>query len=563
MGLYQIKKISIIFFLCFCFMAEAFCDEQPVAQQIAYAMHAGQTKQAIELYQKYQKSLGHHDLDLVHQMGIILLDQGSRSDDLEIQVLTIFGAGISTNEKALYIFENALQTPVPQLQLAALNFLAKHQDDAGDEILLKGLSSNYLLIRLETLHYLTEKRHAKAAEHIEALMCKIDPELLPLFPPLFAALGDAASVKHLKKLLTHSNQKVRLAAILSAAKFGRDDLLPQIRILSSHHEVPQQEACAYALGMMRDEHSTQRLEAIALSKTSSTRLAALQALYRLGRKEAKIQVESLAKSGDIFAIAILGDMPGSEPVLRSLLQSPQLQIKINAGLALLQRSDPACLQILKEILVYDARDLCFQKIHSIGGSLAAWKVVPSGRQNLSDDNLGYEISLSLREETLEKALNLPEKDFIQIATLLLENHQNDLIPTLAELLQQWETEDAVALLKKYQQKAGAPLIRNYCNLALFSLGKDGPYSEILREWMTNQQSTELIRFRPYVPWEAREAENRYELTPQETSRLLVQSLEAFAKMQNDQGLDALLDAIANGNAKNKYALAGLLIRAAM
>ena len=52
----------------------------------------------------------------------------------------------------------------------------------------------------------------------------------------------------------------------------------------------------------------------------------------------------------------------------------------------------------------------------------------------------------------------------------------------------------------------------------------------------------------------------YELTPEETSRLYIDTMETFAKGQDDQGLFVILNAIKSGNSKNKYALAGLLIR---
>lgn len=564
MDFFKVKIFLPVFLALHSFV---FCQDtgqqQNLPRQVVFAMQSGNTTKAIELYKSYRKELGHHDLELVQRLGLILIDQGWRSSDPEVQVLTIFGAGISTNEKTLYILEGGLRNSNPQIQLISLNLLAKYQNDLADDALNKSLAANYLLIRIEALSHLAEKKHPKANGQIEALMSKVDEQLLPIFPPLYAMVGDAAATRNLKRLLSHSSQKVRLSAILSAAKFGRDDLLPQIRILASHPENPQQEACAVALGMMHDEKSVPRLEAMSRSNSINVRLAALQALYRLGRKETRSQIEGLAKEQNCFAICALGEMPGSEPVLRTLAASDQLQIRVNACLALLQRQDPNCLKGLKEILILDMRDLCFQKANSIGGGLTAWKAIPSGRQNFNEDTVSYELSLSMRETVLEQALDLPEKDFLQIAQALFEHHQNDLIPKLCELMENLQSQDTIALLKKYQQKAGAPLIRNYCNLALYSMKEEGPYADLLTEWVTKQKDAELIRFRPYIPWDAREGEAAYQLTPQETSRLLVQTFETFARIQDDKGVDVLLDAIAHGNAKNKYALAGLLIRATM
>lgn len=542
--------------------ANIFADTPPTPHQIIYAMQAGHMKHSIEMYRTYQKNLGNHDLELVQRMGLILIDQGWRSQDPEVQVLTLFGAGISMNEKALYILEGGLRSSIPQIQLVALSLLSKFQHDEADDILNKALGANHLLIRIEALSHLAEKKHPKAVGQIEALMCKVEEAALPLFPQLFGMVGDAAAIKQLKKLLNHTKLEVRLAAILSAAKYGRDDLLPQIRKLSSHPEAPQQEACAVALGLLHDDTAISRLEALSKSSSSNVQLAALQALYRLGKQSVREQIEQMAQSGSLFAIAALSDISGSEPALKRLLKENQIQVRINACLALLKRQDPSCLPLLTEILVHDPRDLCFDKVTSIGGGLSAWKVVPSGRQNFKDDKIAYELSLHMREDALEQALDLSESDFLKVARILFESQQNELIPKLAHLLETLQTPDAIALLKHYRQKAGAPLVRNYCNLALYSMGEEGPYGDQLKEWVLKQQKMELIRFRTYLPWEAREA-SKYELTPEETSKLLVDTFEAFARSQSDKGIDVLLEAIAHGNDKNKYALAGLLIRATM
>jgi hypothetical protein len=75
------------------------------------------------------------------------------------------------------------------------------------------------------------------------------------------------------------------------------------------------------------------------------------------------------------------------------------------------------------------------------------------------------------------------------------------------------------------------------------------------------QKEELIRFRPFLPREMRDQEENYQLTPEDNSSLLIASFESFVINKDERGIDILLEAIQNGNAKNKYALAGLLMRA--
>lgn len=523
-------------------------------------MQAGQTQPALQLYQDYYVQKGRHDLDLVQKMGLILLEQGSRSDDPEIQLLSLFGAGISLNEKILPILEDAIKNRQPQIQLVALNFLSEYQNDRADVALNRALKSEFLIIRLEGAYRLAEKQAPSALGQVEALMSKLDSDLLSVFPPLLAMIGTPSAIKSLRKLLAHSNENVRIAAILSVAEYGRDDLLPVVRRLAMHHTMLQQEACALALGEMKDTSSIPLLENLTRSSVASVRLAALQALYRLGQHEMLKKIEIEAKNSNLFAIQILGEMPGSENVLAELSGSSDLQVRINASLALLERRDPRCTRALIEILVRDARDLAFTKTVSPGKALMAYRAIPSAQQNLAEDSTAFELSLAIRERTLSKTRDLPEKNFLQLAQVIFDVQQNDLVPILVGLLENLQSADAIALLKKSQQKAGAPLIRNYCNLALYRLHEEGPYIENLTTWVSQQQQGELIRFRPIVPWDEGEP-TAFHLTPKETSRLLIDTFETLSASQEDTGINVLLNAIQNGNSKNKYALAGLLIRA--
>jgi len=561
MGLRQI--ISIVVFVVV-LLPHFVCADQDETERsrILFMMQSGNADDALDLYHIYHEKNGRHDFELLQQISLILLDQGYRTKNPEIQLLTLFGAGISLNEKALYILEEGLSSPVPQLQLISLNFLSQYHNDSADDALNKALSANNLLIRLEALFHLAEMKSPKVVGQIESLMHKVDPALLSIFPQLFALAGTDRAMKIMKRFLTNPDENVRIETVINAAKYGRDDLLSNIRTLASHHSVPQQEACAFALGIMKDESSIVRLESIARSNTPTVRLAALHALYKLGKKEVRADIEQMARNQDLFAITILGEIPETEMLLNTLAQSDNHQVKVNAALSLLEREDPRCLQLVAEILVRDSRDLAIVKTTSVGKCLSAWKLVPSARQNFNDNPMAYELALKMRESILNKTINLPEGSFLELADFLFEVHQNELVPSLVSLLETLGTPKAIALLKKHQQKAGAPLIRNYCNLALYKLKEEGPYADNLKEWVSKKQDEDLIHFRPFIPWEMREETNSpYQLTPQETSRFLVESFENLAQTQDDDGINILLKAIQKGNQKNKYALAGLLMRA--
>jgi hypothetical protein len=74
----------------------------------------------------------------------------------------------------------------------------------------------------------------------------------------------------------------------------------------------------------------------------------------------------------------------------------------------------------------------------------------------------------------------------------------------------------------------------------------------------------MIRFRPLIPWNLRQPEasgSSFELTPDESSRLLIEAYEALADRHDLEGIDCIVEGIKNGNPQNRYVLAGLLMRA--
>lgn len=530
---------------------------------IFYLIHTNKLDTALDHYQHYLAHYGRHDTEFLQQLGLSVLELGAKSYDEEALLMAMFGAGIAMNEKAMPILMRGVEMPNPKIQLIALNFLARCHHDDADRCLLTALKSNSLLVRLEAAHQIAQKKYPQAAYLIESLMNKVDKELLPLFPQLFASIGNADALRILRRLLAHPREDVRIEAILSCAKSGRDDLLIKIKALAMHASYVQQEACAFAFGKFRDDSTIPILEKFAQSHIPQVSLAALYALNSFGVMSAQAEIKNLALNGDLFAIAALGGMHGTQETLWQLAQSKNSQISLNAAIGLLKQADVRCQQFLEGILIRDSRDIAFTKIVSQGKSLSYWRSVPSARQNYEDQSLDLELSQNLRETLLMAAAELPEETFFQIVSSVFDRQQNDLVPCAIVLLEQLRSEKSIAFLKKYQQSAGAPLIRNYCNLSLYRMQAEGPYAENLRRWIALQTDAQLIQLRPYIPWEVDNSINNYQITPHETSRLLVETFEAFAQRQDDAGINALLHAVRFGNSKNKYALSGLLMRASL
>jgi hypothetical protein len=529
--------------------------------RILFLATQGQLEQAINLYEEYYHEKGQHQPELLQQIGLLILDKGLEQKDPELQLLAIFGAGISMNDSAFYILEEGMRSPHPQIQAVSLNFLSRSQQDASHAWLIRSLSSPYALLRLEAAYQLALQKHPTAPEQIEALMYKLDPRAAPLFPQLFALAGDHASIKMLKKMLTHPAIDVRVSALISVSQTSRDDLLPMIRKMASQHEPKQQEAAAFALGVLKDVPSTELLKRLAQSGHKAVQIAALKSLLILDDPQAAEQLSAWAKKPEPFAIRALGSIPGQENVLAELAKHTDLQVRLNATVSLLERKDPRALQSTVDILMRDLRDLTFTETSSPGRSLKAWRAVSTASVSEEEAELAHELSLSFKEELLTKTALLPENAFLQLAAFLYEKKRNDLIPHLTALLIEMDSPGAIALLKQQQQKAGAPLIRNFANLALIKLNEEGPYRETLHQWVLQQKAFDMMKFRAFVPYDKRDSATTFELTPQESARLMIEALEFLSLNQDDQGIDLLLEILKDGHPRNRFAAAGLLLRA--
>lgn len=528
--------------------------------RVLFLLSQGQIPLAIDEYKKIQEIKGKHDFELLHSMCLSLLDLNMKSSAAEDQLMAVYGAGISLNERTFYLLEQGLKSSFPQIQVIALNFLARSGHDEGYTLIERLLGSPYVMIRLEAAYQLALIKHPKATVQVEALMQKVPPAAMPLFPKLLALIGDVSALKILRKNLSHTNHEVRIAAIRASAEFGRDELLPQIRKLASQCDARQQETAAFALGVFQDYHSKKVLASLAESPHIPVRIAALKSLISLGEKDKIRHLRQLALQGNLFAIQCLGDIPHTEEILAQIAASSDLALRLNGSLALLKRKDRRCIPGILEILVRDSRDLAFTESTTPGKALTAWRAIPSASHQGEESALLLELSLAFREEVLTECLELPESDFLALARYLFEKKQNDLAPLLINLLINLDTKETVTLLKELQQKAGAPLIRNYAALALVKLKEEGSYMDLLKQSILHKQDIEIVKFRTLVPFELREEGSHFELLPHESARLLIESLEALSEIDPSEGINLLLTLLQEGHPRNTPIIAGIILQ---
>ncbi len=526
-----------------------------VGGQMRFLLHKGEVKQAFDIYSTYSREHQEHDFALLQQAGIQLLERGIASDDADTQLMCMFGAGVANSPRLLPVLEKGVHTKDQRIQLIALNYLSRQRDDQADQLILEALSSPFLLTRLEGCYQLAQRNHPDVLTHLQSLVVKVPDLVRALFPQIVVLLDGKSAHNYLRQLLTDTDIHVRTEAILAIAKQGRDDFLPQIRTLATQVHHAQQECCALALGELKDTMSLPRLQELAKSPRPEVRLSAAIALYELGEEESLKLIKTNAESGDLFAISALGKLREGKEILHQLSRHNDRDVRLNATLALLQQGE---IGQIEEILLPGKSDLGFMQVASAGHCLKAWKTIPSHHHHKKGYQGLVQQTMALREKVLTECIELPEETFLKIARTLMTEKQTELMPLLVTLLENQRSEGSLALLKEGYQKAGEPLIRNYCTLALYRLREEGPYEEKLIHWAREAADREMIQFREED--QTNSLSNRHELTPEETSRFLIETFETLAQAQNQAGVETLVHAIAYGNEKNRYALAGLLIR---
>ena len=336
---------------------------------ILYLLQSKEFEKSIDLYRDYKVQLGRHDFEVLQDMSLIILEQGAKSHDPEEQLTSIFGSKIAGINASLDVLETAVLSANPQTQLAAIQLLGNLQDDRCEELLTKAMSSDYFFTRMDAAYQLAVRKSRTAVGQIESLMYRVPPYMRFFFPQFFALIGTTDAISLLKVLMDDHHHATRIESVLSAARFGRDDLLPQIRRMASHLNIAEQEACATAFGLLKDSKAFPQLQKLSQSPSDNVKLAAWQSMHQMGNDQAKKEIGTLAEQGNLFAITALGDIPGYEETLARLLSHNSLQVRFNAAVSLLKRRDPRVTRVLKEFLIRDSRDLGYQPQFSVGNSL--------------------------------------------------------------------------------------------------------------------------------------------------------------------------------------------------
>lgn len=558
------RRLFLCFFLPLSLLANRMEESECTKRHILFLLAKKETTKALDEYLSLYEKTNEHNFDLLKEMCHEIFDQGASSSDLGEQLLTLFGISLSGTFPPTRLLESTLRSPFPAVQGAALSLLKNMYDDRAEHLIGIALKSDYLGIRYEALHLLAARKSSQAVGQINSLSNLLRGEFRSLFVELYAMNGSYESIQTLRQMIGDRDTHVRTASILYSALYHRDDLLPSIQATLTHSDPDVRETASYAIGVLGDATSIEALRRVALSPFPETRLAALISLYRLGQTKVAEEIEEMAKEGNLFAIYFLGELREETPILLKLMNSVDPNIRLNANLALLKKRDPQCLPMILEILQADLSSVGFSPTVSQGRSLVAYRFTPiSSNLPLEKKNHLQAISLNFQEGLLSQTVELPPSIFLEFAKTLMKSKQTPLVPHLVHLLENEASEEVKELLREKAYGIGHPLLRNYCKLALYRLHTSEYDIQEFHRWLSSQRGREVVRFRPMIDPSTKEEHLSHgsTLSPEEYTGLLIESYDALAKKHDQEGIKLLLEMMRDGHEKNRFAFAGLLLKA--
>jgi HEAT repeat protein len=498
----------------------------------------------------------------LRELGFAILERDVKSSDAATQQLALFGISMTADEHAISFFQDALRSRDPALQLYALRQLCQYQEACAESALKHAMSSPYILLRLEAAYLLATGRFPSALSQVDALMQKCPCEILPLFPIIISEITSDGAVHHMRKLLMNPSQDVRLSAVLSIAKKPNEVFIPYIRTLASQNDSIQSEACAYALGVMKDSLAVPLLIKLTHSHVMDTSLAACLALKELGYKAYEQKIVDAALKGNPFAIHTLNEIDNTNEILLSLIQRGDSCIRANAAIAFIHSRDARAPQYMLEYLSPISPQPPLIRVMSNGKSLYAYKTAPLNLYDTPVWDTACELSLQEREKWLVDCYACGEEPFLKLALQLIQRRQNDVIPTVFRLLQQSLSSECDQFLEMCCRMPGYPLVRNYALIALLKRGEKETCYAPLKEWVVSQWESDILEFRPTIsPWQAIDNDLiQSDLKPNETAKLFLDAIDVLIAEQDEATVDLILEAIEKSHRKLHPIFAAILVR---
>lgn len=530
-------------------------------RQAFYLFQKGRVEDALDLVIQMTSTDASFDYSTLRELCKLLILNSGKSKDPKQFLTALYGASLSGSGDFYPLLLKGLQSSHPSIQLASLQLYANFPEEHSKELLTDALGSRFLPIRMEAAYILASRKSPGATSQISSLMYKTPPELEPIFPQFFALIGDSESQAILRKLLSSPRKDTRVQTILAIGTYQRDDLLEELYPIATHTSPEEKEACSWAFGMFKDKRAQPILEKNLQSHHPFVKLAAAWGLYQMGDSSNLEMIKEIASKGNLFAISLLNETPSSIEFLMDLYDKGDEQIKFNAAISLLSLKNAYGLKTLEKLLISSPSGLGIQKIHSPSGAFNAWESVSSAEERWKrmPDMLAY--SYHYQQELLTQSIDLDEKSFLSLAEKLFLEKENELIPTLINLLENRPSDEVIDLLKEGGKSYTSPLLRLYCYIALIHLNIADPYLEEIRSFALEYRNHPAIQFYTPTPSTYDSLSNAFTLTPKEKSQLLIDAYMTLANEQNQVDILTLLKALRYGDIKNRAVLSGIILKA--
>lgn len=534
------------------------------ANRIDFLIASKEWDRAMNFYLKRAAAQNCHDSALLKNLAQGIISQAITSSDPKEQLRGLYGLMISATSDLSYDFSKLIHSPDLYVQMLTLQYLSQWHDDAIERWLHQAMSSPFLPVRIIALGQLVEIKSPLALMHIESLYYRMPPFLRPYFAPYYAELSTPDSLKILRQMLSDSDPQMKIAALLAIKSTHRDDFTDDVRKILTQKDPLLTETALNIAGIFQDSKSKPVVTSFIDSPYPHVQLAALNALKRFNDPASESSLMALANQGNIFAITSIYSIEKSEETLVALCRHPDVHVRINALGVLLEKRDPRAGKFLIEFLQFHSLHDGLNFTYSPGRTQQAVKLIPAYRQHYAKSKEAMAhiegSTRSIRQQLILTALELDEAIFLEVAQFIFDHELDDLIPLVVKLLENCNSEKTFQMLQVLEQKSGSPKTRLYAQMAL-ARKKSLPHQQAMIEWLISQSHHPLIELSMLKSAEKKPtAPDRFMITADEQSELMLEAFESVVAIKSDQALTALVETLQKSPQKNKAVLAGYLLK---
>ena len=494
--------------------------------------------------------LGNLDYASVDHLASNLIEKGLLSDKPQEILVALYAA--LTCEKTLDVgrLDNLFKLEIPFIQHLILTHFQNFELQLIYPTLKRALSSMDLGVRLHACQILASSGHKEGLGQLEALMHRLPLEFRYIFADIFAQVGSKDAHIQLKTLLEDKLWTNRVAALLAVADFRQDGLIHYLRTSLSHTQPAEIEAAAYGLGCFGDVDSIPKLENLLKSKVDEIALSSALALHRMGVVSAKNYILEKAKENNLYAIHILSQTQIDAKELNFLLNSKDINTRLNAAISLVKKRHPAGLLEAFSLL----RDL-----PPIMPKFSAGRTLFSLKMDRRTQTIDYAIAFRKRYafELLLEMFCYPFEELKPYLDSLIK--QKEFVPIITYLLQERNDEVSSSYLHKLSQTPGNPYLRIHSDLMLYQKKPTIYLRNKLLEFLKSYQSEALISFEGGLKKELRFSEMFLEPTPEEKSELFIQIMQALSSQKDKQITKAFIDLLEKGHPANRPLISAYLL----